>query len=117
MLTLGVSTGRSLGLLLTGAVAALAVTFLAGGLESGSQKAEADPLADCILALDFNVDGLMDVQDFAAFKAAIEDQALAFDFNLDGTVDVFDVAGAVLKMTDCLQQIQPPPDPIPSSAP
>lgn len=110
MLTLGGSTGRSFALFFTGAVAALAITFLAGGLGlgSGPQKAEADPIADCILKLDFNGDGYLDVQDVAAFKAAIQNQNLDFDFNGDGTVDVFDVAAVALGMADCLQQTQPP---------
>jgi hypothetical protein len=119
MLNLRGSTARSLALFSAGAVAALAMMFLAGGLGfgSGSQKAEAGPIAACILTLDFNGDGVLNVQDVAAFKAAIQSQNLAFDFNGDGTVDVFDVSAAVQKMVDCIQQIQPPPVPTPSAVP
>jgi hypothetical protein len=119
MLNLRGSTGRSLALFSAGAVAALTMMFLAGGLGfgSGSQKAEAGPIATCILTLDFNHDGVLNVQDVAAFKAAIKSQDLAFDFNGDGTVDVFDVSAAVQNMVACIQQIQPPPAPTPSVVP
>ncbi len=113
------STARSLALFSAGAVAALAMMFLAGGLGfgSGSQKAEANPIAACILTLDFNGDGVLNVQDVAAFKTAIKTQNLAFDFNGDGKVDVFDVEAAVEKMVDCIQSIQPTPVPTPSAVP
>jgi hypothetical protein len=116
MLNLGGSTARSLALFSAGAVAALAMMFLAGGLGLGSgspQKAEAGPIATCILTLDFNGDGRLDVQDVAAFKTAIQTQNLAFDFNGDGKVDVFDVEAAVEKMVDCIQSVQPTPVPTP----
>jgi len=101
----------SVAIFLTGAAVALGIMFLAGSLDlgSGSQKAEAGPIADCILKLDFNHDGMLNVQDVAAFKTAIQNQDLAFDFNGDGTVDVFDVVGVVKEVVTCLQQIQPPP--------
>lgn len=119
MLILRGSTARSLALFSAGAVAAVAMMFLAGGLGfgSGSQKAEANPIAACIATLDFNHDGALNVQDVAAFKAAIKSQDPAFDFNGDGTVDVFDVEGAVQNMVACIEQIQPTPVPTPSVVP
>ncbi len=96
-----------------GGLAVLAALFLGGALDSdGGSTAQAVPFQECILALDFNDDGVLDVNDVIAFRDGIDGQDPAFDFNDDGTVDVFDVMGAVTGVVDCLQNLQPtPPSP------
>ena len=97
-----------------GGVAVLGALFFGGALDSGSDStAQAVPFQECVLVLDFTGDGMLDVNDVIAFRDAIENQDLAFDFNSDGTVDVFDVLGAVTGITDCLQNLQPSPPPLP----
>jgi hypothetical protein len=74
---------------------------------------------ECVLALDFNGDGLLDVQDVEVFKAAFGSSAgdanydPRADVNGDGTVDLWDVVAAAQMIVDCMQQLQPalPPPP------
>ncbi|MBI2912992.1 MAG: hypothetical protein HYY03_03635 [Chloroflexi bacterium] len=100
-----------------GAAVALFAVFLSGNLDSGSgSTAQAGPFEDCILQLDFNGNGQLDVGDVAAFRDAIANNDPAFDFNGDGTTDIFDALGAIKGVVDCLQQIQPP-IPTPPSGP
>ncbi len=101
-----------------GAALALGVTFLTGNLDfgSGGSTAEAGPILDCLLQLDFNGDGQLTVGDIEAFRTAIQNQDPAFDLNGDTVVDVFDAVFAVKQVIACLQQIQPPiptPPPLP----
>lgn len=117
MLRLG-STGRYLAFFAAGAAAALAITFLAGSLDSGSSThtAQATTIQQCVLLLDFNHDGTLGVDDVAAFKDAIKTQNLAFDFNHDGVVDIFDVVYTVQQIESCIQSIIPTP-PVPTPTP
>lgn len=119
MFSLGGSTGRYLAFFFGGAVAALAIAFLAGSLDTGSSSntAQAGAIQQCVLVLDFNHDGMLGVQDVAAFKTAIQNQDLTFDFNKDGKVDIFDVVYTVQQISNCIQQIQPPPVPTPPPTP
>lgn len=94
-----------------GAAAALGITFLAGSLDlGGGSTAQADPVAECLEGLDLNGDGTVDVGDVEAFRTAIDEQDLAFDYNGDGVVDVFDVSALALAISECLFNINPPPD-------
>ena len=102
--------------LVAGAALALGVTFLTGNLDfgGGGSTAEAGPILDCLLQLDFDGDGQLTVGDIEAFRNAIENQDPAFDSNGDTVVDVFDAVFAVKQVIACLQQIQPPiPTPLP----
>ena len=98
--------------LVAGAAIAVAAIFLAGGLHFGSTSpAEAGPIRDCLLKLDFNHDGQLNVKDILTFRHAIKTQDLTFDFDNNGTVDIYDVVKVVHEVVACLQQIQPPPTP------
>ncbi len=103
---------------LVGGAVAVGIIFMTGNLgsETGS-TAQANTISQCVLQLDFNHDGKLDVQDVAAFKTAIQNQDLSFDFNGDGKVDVFDVEAAVQKVVACLQALQPTPPPLPTGTP
>jgi len=107
---------RFIAVFVAGAAVTLGIAFLGGALDfgSGGSTAEAGPVLDCVLQLDFNHDGMLNVQDVAAFKDAIKSQDPAFDFNSDGVVDIFDAVAAVKGVIECLQQIQPPPPPTPT---
>ncbi len=102
---------RILAPFVAGAAVALGIAFLTGSLDfdSGGSTAEAGPVQDCLLQLDFNHDGLLSVADIEAFRTAIDNQDPAFDLNGDTIVDVFDAVTAVKGVIQCLQQIQPPP--------
>ncbi|MCH7483541.1 MAG: hypothetical protein IIA90_00145 [Chloroflexi bacterium] len=97
-----------------GGVAVLGALFFGGALDSGGgSTAEAGTWQECVLTLDFNGDGMLDVNDVIAFRGAIENQENPFDLNSDGIIDVFDVLDGVTRMTDCLQALQPSPPPLP----
>ncbi|HUF53545.1 MAG TPA: hypothetical protein VMR52_07200 [Dehalococcoidia bacterium] len=92
-----------------GVSATLAAVMFGGMLDSsGGAEVHADAYEECILQLDFNDDGLLDVNDVVAFRDAIENQDPAFDLNGDGVVDVFDAVSAVNGVVECLQTLQPP---------
>lgn len=105
---------RFAAMFVAGVVLALGITFLTGNLEfGGGSSTEAEPLPECVLALDFNGDGQLGVEDVMAFRDAIESQDPAFDSNNDGVVDIHDVVSVVQELVSCFQEQQPEPPPLP----
>ena len=103
---------RFLAMFVAGAAVAVGITFLTGNLEfGGGSSAEAQPLPECVEALDLNGDGELTVEDVLGFKAAIESDEYdsAYDYNNDGVVDIHDVLGLVQGMVSCFQENQPGP--------
>lgn len=91
-----------------GGIAVLGALLIGGAVDLGSgSDVQADPIDDCLASLDFNDDGMLDVNDVVEFKDAIENQDAEFDLNDDGTVDVFDAVAAVNGVVECFQALQP----------
>lgn len=71
-----------------------------------------DSLHNCLEAVDFNGDGVLDNNDVLAFKAAFgseegdDNYDASVDVDGDGDVDLFDVTAAVNQIIDCLQPSQ-----------
>lgn len=91
-----------------GAAVALAAVLMVGALQSDSSSTARADAHECLTALDFNNDGVVDVNDVITLREAIDVQDLDFDFNGDGTVDIFDAIRVAQAVLDCLGQDQPP---------
>jgi hypothetical protein len=91
-----------------GAAVALAAVLVFGALQSDSNSTASADAHECLTALDFSNDGVVDVNDVVALRQAIEIQDLDFDFNGDGTVDIYDAIRVAQAVLDCLGQNQPP---------
>jgi len=96
-----------------GLAAVLSVLVILGTVHftgSETQADEPDPtqcISDCLLIVDFNTDGVFDVEDILLFVEGYENQDPEFDGDGDGDVDVFDILGYAEQVRDCIKACLP----------
>ena len=101
-----------------GLAAVLSLAVILGAVRfTGSETQAQEPpdptqcIAECLLIVDFNGDGVFDVDDVLLFVEAYETGDTAYDSDGDGDVDVFDVLGYAKQVRDCIIDCTTPTTP------